>query len=378
MSGWLPAPLFMRFTNPVTAPPGSRASVSPPESSPSFVRVGLDIGGTKIHAVAIDPAGRVVAQTRVPSGFGPVEVVANAARAALQVTASAGAPQAPLSVGVGIPGLVDRATGHVRHAVNLGLREVDFARELTALVHAPVTVENDVNAAALGVYRALRSAGALGYVNVGTGLAAGLIVDGRLWRGSRGVSGEIGHLPVDPAGAVCPCGQRGCLETLASGSAIARQWPSSDRHPARALFAAADAGDPAATAVRARFADGLAAAVRTIIMAVGVDQVVIGGGLSNLGAPLLADVKAALTTAASRSTLLTSLEMDQRVRLAPSHTPFAAAGAALGEALLHEHDHRTDTDGAAAPSTRPVLTLVTPADRGVAGPVATGSEKVSS
>ena len=83
----------------------------------------------------------------------------------------------------------------------------------------------------------------MAYLNLGTGLAAGIVLDGRLLRGGHGVAGEIGHIPVDPAGVVCGCGQRGCLETLASGSAIARMWPTDDPLPARELFDAADAGD---------------------------------------------------------------------------------------------------------------------------------------
>ena len=75
----------------------------------------------------------------------------------------------------------------------------------------------------------------MAYLNLGTGLAAGLVLNGALWRGSRGTAGEIGHIPVDPNGALCSCGQRGCLEMVASGSAVARQWPTDHPDPARAV-----------------------------------------------------------------------------------------------------------------------------------------------
>jgi predicted NBD/HSP70 family sugar kinase len=114
----------------------------------------------------------------------------------------------------------------------------------------------------------------MAYLNLGTGLAAGLVLGGRLWRGSRGVAGEIGHIPVDPAGPLCPCGQRGCLELMASGSAVARQWPPDEPKPVRALFAAADAGDALAIEVRARLVDNVAAAVRLLVLTVDVDDVV--------------------------------------------------------------------------------------------------------
>ena len=89
----------------------------------------------------------------------------------------------------------------------------------------PTLVENDVNAAAFGASMVMGCAD-LAYLSIGTGVAAGLIFDGRLRRGAHGVAGEIGHLPVDPGGPACECGQRGCLETVASGAAIARRWPS--------------------------------------------------------------------------------------------------------------------------------------------------------
>jgi predicted NBD/HSP70 family sugar kinase len=194
-----------------------------------------------------------------------------------------------------------------------------------------VRVENDVNAAALGAFSLLgrTSAQSMAYLNLGTGLAAGLVLGGRLWRGSRGVAGEIGHIPVDPAGPLCPCGQRGCLELMASGSAVARQWPTDEPKPVRALFAAADAGDALALEVRQRLVENVAAAVRLLVLTVDVDDVVIGGGLSSLGDVLLAEVRAVLSRWAAGSEFLASLELPERVTLVPHKVNAAAIGAAL-------------------------------------------------
>lgn len=290
------------------------------------MRVGLDVGGTKIDAVALEDDGSVATRFRLPSGFGPDEVLANAVTAVRAIEERVAAPIT--SVGVGIPGVVDPWSGRVRHAVNLGLEDLALGPLLEAATQVPVVVENDVNAAALGASRLMGLTGPVAYLNVGTGLAAGIVVDGHLWQGARGVSGEIGHIPSDPVGLDCPCGQRGCLETVASGSAVARRWPTTDEHPARSLFDAADAGDEDARAIRAELAGGIAAAVRLLVLTVDVESVVIGGGVSHLGAPLLDDVLATLVDWSSRSPFLASLQLSSRVCLVPPALPVAAAGAA--------------------------------------------------
>jgi predicted NBD/HSP70 family sugar kinase len=190
-------------------------------------------------------------------------------------------------------------------------------------------VENDVKAAALGAYHALtEDIHSMAYLNLGTGLAAGLVVDGELWRGARGVAGEIGHIPI-AEGPECPCGQRGCLELYASGSALARLWPSQDQQPVRALFDAADDGDVAAQEVRRTFVASVASAVRILVLTTDVDLVVIGGGISNLGERLLEALRAALEAQATTSRFLASQDLSPRVRLVPRGVPVAAVGAAF-------------------------------------------------
>ena len=223
----------------------------------------------------------------------------------------------------------------MRHAVNLGLDGDPAplaALVSTALGGVPTAVENDLNVAALGAAHLADDDGAvdLAFLALGTGLAAGLVIDGRLRRGEGGAAGEIGHVPVDPSGPLCPCGQRGCLELYASGSAVSRLWPSRNGRPAPVeLFEAAAAGDPAAVEAKHRYATAVAAAVRMLVLAVDVRCVVLGGGVAQLGEPLLDAVREALAEQALTSAFIDSLGLPERVRLTPGRVPVAAVGAAV-------------------------------------------------
>ena len=296
------------------------------------MRVGVDIGGTKTEAVAIDDAGLVIDEVRVPTGFGEEAVIASTVAAVTGLAERLGTtPTGFGAIGVGVPGAVDPASGRVAHAVNLGLDGLALGEELAARLGVRVRLENDVNVAALGAFHLLGHGPerSMAYLNLGTGLAAGLVLGGRLWRGSRGTAGEIGHIPVDPSGDLCSCGQRGCLELLASGSAVARQWPTEHPRPVQDLFEAAAAGDALAIEVRQRFIDNVASAVRVLVLTVDVDDVVIGGGITSLGVPLLEAIREVLERWAADSPFLASLGLPGRVALAPSGLPVAAVGAAL-------------------------------------------------
>ena len=302
------------------------------------LRLGIDVGATKTAAVLIDPTGAVAHEVRLPTALGEEGVLATISTAIKEIAAAARLDGAGFtSVGIGIPGTVDPVTGRVSHAVNLGVEDLDLATLVAARTGLAVRVENDVKAAALGAYHALRDPAAadgseeidsMAYLNLGTGLAAGFVLGGELWRGARGVAGEIGHIPV-AEGPACPCGQRGCLELYASGSALARLWPSDDPQPVRALFDAADAGDDTAAKVRRSFMASVASAVRILVLTMDVDLVVIGGGISNLGQRLLDALRAALDAQASTSRFLASQNLSPRVRLVPHGVPVAAVGAAF-------------------------------------------------
>jgi glucokinase len=291
--------------------------------------VGLDIGATKTLGLVVDATGTIRAEVREATEPGAEGVVATAQRVVEALRAATGEPLTG-TVGVGIPGLVDVERGAVKHAVNLGVDGdwLPLADLLGTRLGVPVVVENDVNAATLGAV-ALSGEDDLVYLSIGTGLAAGLVLQGRLRRGDHGAAGEIGHVPVDPSGALCQCGQRGCLETIASGSAVAAAWPSGDVPPAQALFAAAQSGDPKALAARDRFAEGVAGAVRVLSLTVDPRTVVLGGGVAQLGEQLRVAVAAALRVQAATSPFLASLDLAGRLRVVPSDYPVAAVGAAL-------------------------------------------------
>lgn len=297
---------------------------------------GVDIGGSKVLAVAVDDEGTVLARTRLRTTGGADGVVASAVEAVLNLAHQPGV-DGLRAVGVGVPGLVE-PSGSVSHAVNLGLEgTVDLGGRMSAELGLPVIVENDVNAAALGAARVLHldghggsAATDLAYLSLGTGLAAGLVLGGRLRRGGRGAAGEIGHVPVDPAGPLCACGQRGCIETFASGSALAAAWPVAEgASPAESVFAAALLGDPRAVAVREGFADAVAAAVRLLVLTCDVETVVLGGGVTDVGPPLLQAVCRALVRQREVSPFLAALDLPDRVTIVPTGSAVAAVGAAL-------------------------------------------------
>jgi predicted NBD/HSP70 family sugar kinase len=296
------------------------------------VRVGLDIGATKVLGAVVAAGGTVVTQCREPTVPGADGVLATATTVIDRLAAALDGVL-PSHVGIGIPGIVDRDRGAVRHAVNLGLdREwLPLADLLADRTGAAVVVENDLNAATWGAH-VLSGADDLAYVSLGTGLAAGFVLDGVLRRGAHGAAGEIGHVPVDPAGPFCSCGQRGCLELSAAGSALTAAWPADgETSPAEALFAAAATGNPDAIAIRDRFAAGVADAIRMLGLAVDPRTIIIGGGVAQLGEPLLAAVTAALRAQASTSPFLAALDLAARVRLIPAEVPVGAIGAAMIE-----------------------------------------------
>lgn len=299
--------------------------------------VGLDVGGTKTLALLLDDAGRIGAQRRLGTVGGPAGVVATCVRAVDELLVTAGVHRdALVGVGLGLPGIIDPARGSVARAVNLALAdEQPLAAQVAAgLGGVPVRLENDLNAAVLGARHMLAVAGEsvddLAFLALGTGLAAGLLLDGVLRRGAHGAAGEIGHLVHVPGGAPCKCGQRGCLERYASGSALDAAWPGVDGRPAPVeLFAAARAGDERAIAVQQSFVGAVASAVRVLVLTCDVQRVVIGGGVSELGRPLLDALVGRLEQEAAASPFLADLNIAGRVRLAPPGVPVGAVGAAL-------------------------------------------------
>ena len=264
--------------------------------------LGLDVGGTKIAALATDADGRVLGERIAPVDGAPLEQrIVTIARQLLDEL-----PDGPplCAVGVAVPGQVDPALGTLRLAVNLEARDLAIGPLVSAALGAPCFVEHDARAVAAWLHATDEGRRGLAYLSIGTGISAGIVVDGALVRGEDGLAGEIGHLVADPAGPACPCGLRGCLEAVASGPAIAasaaaamRTGAASDlpAHPTTAdVFAAARGGDTLAQRVVSDAAAHIARAVRGLVLAFGVQRVVVGGGVTRAGDAFMQPVLQAL------------------------------------------------------------------------------------
>ena len=314
----------------IQATPGAGSPSTAPNAAP---RIGLDIGGTKAEGVVLDAEGEIEARLVVPIHRGAEGVVRVAGELAAELVARTGRGLDEFAgIGLGLPGQVDRETGSLSNASNLDILSFPIGPELAARTGLPVIAENDVTAASVGAVHLLDLEGTVAYLNIGTGLAAGVVVDGRPLRGAHGFAGELGHLPIDPRGRQCPCGQRGCLETAASGSALLAHWPAGGPDPGRALLAARDSGSPAARAEAAAAFDALvegsASAIRALGLLIDPDVIVIGGGLRLIGSPLMDPIHTTLAAWARESPFLAALGLGERITVLPEHSPVAAAGAA--------------------------------------------------
>lgn len=294
------------------------------------VSIGLDIGGTKTLGVLIssqDTPMHAAVRKTATGNDGVVQTATEVIRDLLEKSSIG--KDSVCGIGVGIPGVVDQGTGEVHNAVNLGITTLPLKRDLEENLGITVDVANDVNAAALGAAHELRLQGSVAYLNIGTGMAACLVKDGQIYRGTSGAAGEIGHLPVDPGGVRCGCGQVGCLETIASGSALSRQWPADGDHPSDALLAAKLAGDPAASEVFRSFANGVCQAVKILVLTYDPEVVVLGGGMRKLGAPLFEEVDRVFGRWAEESAFIASLNLKDRLMILPPESNAGATGAAL-------------------------------------------------
>jgi glucokinase len=214
---------------------------------------------------------------------------------------------------------------------------------LSARIGAPVWVENDVQAAALAVCELDLAGGArsLAYLSVGTGIGAAIVIDGKVWRGAHGMAGEIGHVLVEHGGRVCICGLRGCLEVVASGPAIAREaqdaiaagTPSTlATHPevtGADVYRAAAEGDDLARRIADTAGERLAWAIHATVMVVGVETVVLGGGLARAGEAFLAPIERGLERLRIQSKLASEVLRPGVVRLVPPDVDPGAWGAVL-------------------------------------------------
>ena len=253
------------------------------------MRIGIDLGGTKIAAVALDEQGRERARVRADTPRGYDTMLDALAGAVAELERAAGGA---VGIGVSLPGVVEAAAGTVR-AVNLPwLDGRPFAADFAARTGCGVRIANDGNCFALSeaVDGAAAGAGVVFGIILGTGVGGGLVVGGRIVAGANAVAGEWGHTPLpwrreeDGPAEPCGCGRPGCIETLLSGGGLSRLHA---RHTGEALAPPeiarrAEAGDAQARATLERYADALARSLAVIVNILDPDAVVIGGGLSNV------------------------------------------------------------------------------------------------
>jgi len=253
------------------------------------MRIGIDLGGTKIEGVAIAADGRerLRRRTQTPRDDydGTLTAVAHLVR---DIEREAGAQA---TVGIGIPGAVSPATGVIKNANSTWLIGRPLADDLARMLGRPIRLANDANCFALSEATDGAAAGAdmVFGVILGTGTGAGIVVHGKVLTGVNAIAGEWGHNPLpapkddERPGPKCYCGRYGCVETFLSGPGLARDYSPTDTHTAEQIAALAAQGEPRARAALERYEERLARALATVVNILDPDVIVLGGGVSNIG-----------------------------------------------------------------------------------------------
>jgi glucokinase len=287
------------------------------EDAAELPALGIDIGGTKVAGGVVAPDGTVVATARRATPGSSVQETEDAIAAVVEVLAR-GQDGPLVGVGVGAAGWFDRTGDTVLFSPHLAWRHSALRKELTARLQRPMWVGNDADAAAWAEYRygSARGADLALMITLGTGIGGGIVMDGRLHRGSHGVAGEWGHMRVVPDGRLCACGNRGCWEQYASGTAlgqtareVARSSPAAaalllervdgdpDRLTGEHVANAAAEGDPLAMELLAEVGSWLGQGIADLSAVLDPEVVVIGGGVSVLGEMLLGPARERLDRA---------------------------------------------------------------------------------
>jgi fructokinase len=253
------------------------------------MRIGIDLGGTKIEGIALGDDGRELIRRRVPAPRGgyrqTLDAIVALVLAIEQHTGHRG------SVGVGIPGTISSATGRVKNANSTWLNGQPLADDLPRLLDRPIRLANDANCFALSEATdgAAADARAVFGVILGTGTGGGIVVDRTVLAGVNGIGGEWGHNPMpwprdgEWPGRSCYCGRTGCIETFLSGPGLAREYDAASAVlTADEVAARAEAGEPLALRCLERYEDRLARALAALINILDPEVIVLGGGLSNI------------------------------------------------------------------------------------------------
>lgn len=276
-----------------------------------MLKVGIDIGGTKIAGGVVDSEGRIVEKVRVDT---PTDTRA-LADAVVDMAQHFRASHDVAAVGVAAAGFIDRDRATVIHAPNIAWRNEPLKERLENGIGLPVAIENDANAAGWAEYRfgAGRGVGHMVMLTMGTGVGGAIVLDGELFRGGHGIAAELGHLRFVRGGILCGCGQSGCLEQYASGRALQREAndiadgggigealaelrAESGTISGPAVSRLVLAGDPGAIEALRRVATALGEACGGFQAVLDPELFVIGGGVAQLGEDLLAPVRMAYET----------------------------------------------------------------------------------
>jgi glucokinase len=310
--------------------------------------VGVDVGGTKIAAGVVDAAGRITGQVKIPTDTSQATTILDSIERAVRTSlAAAGLELSQIKgVGLGIPGVVDPLEGVGIESANLGWRNVPVKARLEKRLGVTCYIENDVGAGALGesLYGAGRGFEDMVYLSLGTGVAARAIISGKLYRGTHGVAGEIGHISLVGGAKVCRCGGQGCLEAWASGPAIAAQAQEAvqagrssllpglvrDTGEIRAetVFEAASGGDRVANEIVGEAGRNLAHAIFMLAALYDPQAVVLGGGLVQGRDELVKAIRAGMEYQAKQSPLFLPVVEAMPVRVSELKNEGPVLGAA--------------------------------------------------
>jgi glucokinase len=273
---------------------------------------GVDLGGTNLSAALAEADGHVIAELKEPtlSYEGPAAVLERVGKLVNRLAANAGVR--PSALGMGVPGLVDIATGTSRFLPNFPTqwRDIPIRAALEPQLGCPIHILNDARAATLGelVFGRGRSARTMVFFGLGTGVGGGVVVDGQLRLGPLGAAGELGHQTILPNGPLCGCGNRGCLETLISGPALTGEgvrlflagnapklYEICTGNVAKVspvtMAAAAQAGETSVRVAIERAAEWLGIGAANLVVALHPELIVIGGGVAEMGELLLAPIR---------------------------------------------------------------------------------------
>ncbi|MEJ2659428.1 MAG: ROK family protein [Desulfobacteraceae bacterium] len=254
-------------------------------------RLGIDLGGTKIEAVLLDPEGSVLHRRRVPTPRHPdprkeYDGILDAIADLVQGAGGHCPPPCAYTVGIGIPGAIDPGTDLVQNANTTSLIGKPLQQDLERRLERPVGMENDANCFTLAesLQGAGRGYGLVFGIIMGTGCGGGLCIGGKLHRGRHLIAGEWGHFPVDPQGARCYCGNPGCVETKISGGGVEKNCQNrfGRRLTMNQITQGYRDGDPACGTVFEEFLEDFGRCLGGLISLLDPDAVVLGGGLSNI------------------------------------------------------------------------------------------------